>query len=111
MSSTLTIHLDESGTPLTGVDGDGIFVVGGVGFVGDPSVVSQASGGRLPEYKGTKFSAADFLSLAEFLSESRVVPIASHCRLTADDQEQARSKALALQERLRGDGGTENITC
>lgn len=110
MSGTLTLHLDESGTPLTGVQGDGLFVVGGFALFGDPEPVASAADENLPRYKGNKFSKAEFLDLATFLAVRGIVPIASHCRLNDADWEAARLKARALEKRLRGSQGEEHVT-
>ena len=109
MSGRVTIHVDESGTPGFGVDDDGLFVVGCVAILGDPSGIADAWGARAPNHKGRKLTKEEMLDVAAFLATQGVRPITSHCRLEAEDQEQARTKAAALEARLHSQGGTEGV--
>lgn len=102
-----TLIIDESGTPLI----DDLLVVGGVAISGDTGTIERefarvATANAFPK-KGTKFSAAQFERLAEFLATHHVIPIASFSRIDASDRELLHSKFREL-EQINADGSVRN---
>lgn len=94
---TATLVFDESGTPALGVNGDGVFVVGGFVIRGDEQVVAQAweqvRRDHISTRKGNAYTDAELQALADFLVERTVLPISSHAVLTEDDR-------CALEEKV-----------
>lgn len=88
-SCTETIVLDESGTPGTGVGGDGVFVVGGLAIYGCAYAVEAAwkaryAGQPLGDAKGKDLDESQIREIVEFVKEFEILPIATHCRLSSD---------------------------
>lgn len=96
-----TLVFDESGTALTGVDGDRVFIVGGFACSGDQTAVSVAWQNVLDRHgisrlKGARFGRQHMELLRDFVRDARLVPIASYSGLADSDEEAMKRKLRSL---------------